>query len=322
MARTCPPVDDGGGECKGAQTEWGRSWSCQPVDDGTSSRCPSSCFFAAIALAFVGSPTVSAADETPAGATDAAVSAIAEEFGVSPQVALSRLEFQVRFGEVVNHIAAEVPSYVDSALSDDFAENAGTVLLADATEVEWQPRRRWIAPLGDAVELKQARLTAAEEQKRFDTARDRLARLDDSGRSLALGWAADIDRLTVVVFGSSAKLGQPERELIQSDLGDLASTVTVLDGPEDFDEDCPTDPTRTGGAPEGGRMITAMREQRTLAQIIIRPFAFTSSIDRHTHCTRTPTVSVANNRRLVVLSVAPNGTTPYGTVRYRIPRGL
>ncbi len=99
-------------------------------------------FLAAIALAFVGSPTVSAADETPAGATDAAVSAIAEEFGVSPQVALSRLEFQVRFGEVVNHIAAEVPSYVDSALSDDFAENAGTVLLADATQVEWQPRRR------------------------------------------------------------------------------------------------------------------------------------------------------------------------------------
>lgn len=269
--------------------------------------------FAAIALVFVGVPTLSAADQAPSGATEADIVAVAEEFGVSPQVAQSRLEFQARFSEVVNLIAVQVPSYVDSALSDDFATNSGTVLLADATKAEWQAAASLLAPLGDTVALKPARLTAAEEEKMFDTARDRLAWLEDCGRSIALGWAADIDRLTVVVGGSPVKLGQPEREMIQSDLSDLASDVTVRDGPEDFNEDCPTNPTKTGGVTEGGRMIAECGVNDCTAGFSVRLISnpARTGVLTAAHCN-----DFANDTDDWWYIRYADGTTPYSTVRY------
>lgn len=92
----------------------------------------------------------SAAGDAAVPIPEVDVIGVAEEFGVSREVARARLEFEAEFIVAVSSIASRVPSYVDSALSSEFAARSGTVLLAGATPAEWELAEVLLEPLGDA----------------------------------------------------------------------------------------------------------------------------------------------------------------------------
>ncbi len=209
-------------------------------------------------------------------------------------------------------IADRVPSYVDEALSDDFASASGVVLLADPTDAEQQLAETLLDPLGDAVEVRHARLTAPEEQEMFDEAQKRLSWVRDSGRELVLGWAADIDRFTVVV-GAAVPLTNSERAKIGTELDDIADEIRVLDGPKEFTEHCASAPTQTGGWTEGGRLIAQCGTNDCTAGFSVRSIANTAQTGILTaaHCNGWDD----HTEDWWYIRYA-DGTTPFSTVRY------
>lgn len=214
-----------------------------------------------------------------------------------------------------------MPSYVDSAMNENFAIPSGTILLADATDTDWQRAEELVAPLEGAISLQAARLTEAEEGELFETARERLRWIKESGRSMALAWAASEDRFTVVVGGTTDPLSDADRRQIEADLADLATNILVREGPASFEEehtgDCAADPTKTGGWTEGGRRInpcgaiashncTAGFSVRTESSNPVRTGVLTAA-----HCNGFDN----NTGQWWYISLA-DGETPFSTVRY------
>lgn len=252
-------------------------------------------------------------DDSDSGVAGIDIEAVMQEFGVSRDEAQARLEFEAHFSRLVNEIAVEIPSYVDSALAADFGTLSGTVLLADATDSEWRTAEDILEPLEGSVELASARLNEAEEEALFATAYERLSWLEAAGQTISLGWSAVGDELTVVVAGSTEGIGSSDRDRIQSELGNLASTVTVRDGPETFTEDCPSNPTKTGGSTEGGRLIAECGNNDCTAGFSVRSETNTSitGILTAAHCN--DFVNDTDDWWYIRMA---DGSTPYSTVRY------
>lgn len=258
-------------------------------------------------------------DEEPALA-EFDIRAVAEEFGVSFEAAKSRLEFEARFIELVTQVAEGVPSYVDSAFDGDFANASGRVLLANASNSEWETAEAILAPLGNAVQIEPARLTEADEEAMLDTVRNRLAWLENEGHVIVLGWSATSDRLTVVVGGPPGPPTGSDRERIESAVDDLATNVQVLDGPESFDEGhsgtCSSDPTQTGGWTEGGRRINpcgAIANHNCTSGFSVRSVTTPSRTGVLTaaHCN-----DFSNNVNKWWYIPYADGESPFSTVRY------
>lgn len=245
------------------------------------------------------------------------VDALAEEYGVTPELARIRLQFEAEFIDAVTAIANGTSSYVDSALPPEFGEIGGLVLLADATADDWRFAESVLKPFGADVDLLFARLTGAEEALLLASARERLAWLEADGHPIALAWSATEDRLTVIVGGDEP--GSDELSRAADSIRDLALNVRVDGGPTTFEEahtgDCATNPTQDGGWTEGGRRILpcGVDSHNCTAGFSVRSTATPTrtGILTAAHCN-----DFDNDTDAWWYVTMADGDTPYSTVRY------